>query len=79
MSRKANTYTPLKGYHIRETDKAILFEVHEVNGVPISGGPRQLWFPVSQMESQTYDSKEGDGELDTLVMSDWIIQQKDLL
>jgi hypothetical protein len=72
------TYVQLRGYHKRETDKAILFDIREIEGEPLDK-PKQEWFPVSQMKSQTYkkDRTMADiDELDELWVSQWIAQQK---
>lgn len=75
----------IEGRIVRETEKAVLFNVRVVNGRSIEN-PRNEWFPISQMKSRTiaappkdpYQDPEED-ELDTMKMSHWICQTKGLV
>lgn len=73
----------LEGIKLRETDKAILFKVHRVNGKDLPE-PLTTWFPTSQMKSaltlaplpETTDATE---TYDWMKMSHWICQNKGLV
>jgi len=74
---RTQTYVTLQGYKIRETDKAVQFEIHEVAGDPLES-PKKEWFPFSQMKSQTYNKTPGSNDFDTITVTQWIAEQKDL-
>lgn len=66
----------LTGYRLRESEKAVQFQVETVAGEPLSE-PKTEWFPFSQVESsQTTHTPD---EMDTLTVSQWIVDQKDLV
>ena len=71
---------PVRGYILRSTDKAIHFEIHEVNGLSVIdeyGDPQAEWFPISQITSIT---KAADPqEQDEIMVKDWLLKTKDLL
>ena len=78
----------LQGYHIRETEKAVLFEVHQINGAPwdLEDSPdrnnkRQHWFPFSQVKSITHANTVGDSaiEYDNIQVKEWILSSKGIL
>jgi hypothetical protein len=69
------TYS-LQGYVMNETSKAVNFAIHQINGVPLEPISVQ-WFPLSQTKSK-YVAHE-DGEFDNLIVTEWIMKQKDLL
>jgi hypothetical protein len=84
MTRTTGTQITLMGYHLRETDKAVLFKVHQVDGeewTPESGSSRDRdhWFPLSQMTKRVYSHCAKDGEMDSITVSQWICQQKGLV
>jgi hypothetical protein len=74
-------YITLQGYRMRETDAAILFEIHQIDGEdwePDTGIARKMWFPLSQMRSQDYNTRPTN-EYDTITISKWIAGQKGLV
>lgn len=71
----ADTYYSLQGSIIRETEKAILFQVEEINGLPIDDSPQE-WFPLSQVKSIL---RSTNSDLDKIEVKEWILQQKELL
>ena len=80
MPRNASAYHPVRGYILRETDKAVQMEVHEISGISAAdedGENKSEWFPVSQLKSIT--RSRGASEQDEIMASDWILKAKDLL
>lgn len=74
--RTTETHT-LGGSYIRETAKALQFQVETIDGQLIEGGELKTeWFPFSQV-SQIFKSKDA-GE-DKIVVSKWICEQKELV
>lgn len=70
----------LQGYRIRSTEKAILFEVHQVDGNPLTTPGVQHWFPRSQMKSSVYVHKADSGEeMDMIEVKEWIVKDKELI
>jgi hypothetical protein len=67
----------LKGSLERETEKAIQMLVSSINGVPMDEDTMQ-WFPLSQTSKIVRGPSYGSGE-DELHVSEWILQQKDML
>lgn len=67
----------LKGSLERETEKAIQMLVSSINGVPLDEDTTQ-WFPLSQTSKIVRAPSQGSGE-DELHVSEWILQQKDML
>lgn len=63
----------LSGTWLRETDKAVYFEVQGISGSPITPYI-SAWFPFSQAE-KWFKSPDGDGE-DWIIVSEWIVKQK---
>jgi hypothetical protein len=72
------TWVTCLGYRIRESDKAVLFKVHQVDGEEVEK-VADHWFPLSQMKSQVYSHEANDGDMDTITVSQWILEQKGLL
>jgi len=73
----------IHGYIIRETDRAILIEVQQVNETPLAdaevpGGNRNMWFPLSQV-STIYRDNGPDGKYDYIRAKEWICKQKELV
>jgi hypothetical protein len=84
MTRTPSPQITLLGYHLRESDKAVLFKVHQVDGeewTPESGSnkDRDHWFPLSQMSKQVYSRDGTEGEMDSITVSQWICEQKGLV
>lgn len=71
----SSTYI-LKGSLERETEKAVQMLVSSINGVPLDEDTTQ-WFPFSQV-SKVVRAGSGNVE-DELHVSEWILQQKDML
>lgn len=67
-TNRVNTYTPVSGKIIKETDAAVLFKV--------AGNPSH-WFPLSQINEIHRDVGNGgeEGE-DMIVVADWILIRK---
>jgi hypothetical protein len=68
------TYHALSGYIHRDTDKAIHFEVIEIDGVPVEESKKE-WFPLSQCSKITRQAK-GSQEMDKIEVSAWILSTK---
>lgn len=78
IRKKEATHT-LHGYIHRLTEKAILFEIIQVNDtpfVPAGTEGKKEWFPLSQ--TSTVSDRNGD-EYDYIVVSDWIARTKGIL
>jgi hypothetical protein len=65
----------LQGYILGESSKAIQFGIESINGLPLDEQNIQ-WFPLSQTKSIYRGS--GD-EQDCIVVSRWIMEQKELI
>lgn len=82
-NRKQDVHHTLQGYIHRETEKAILFEIIQLNGSPL-GAPgtegKKEWFPLSQTKSITRPapSETSHGEYDNITITHWIAKQKGL-
>lgn len=72
----------VSGYIMRQTEKAILIEIFQVDGSdipePESERDRQHWFPLSQV-STIHQGKVADNEYDYIRAKEWICKQKDLI
>ena len=73
----------IHGYIIRETEKAILIEVQQVNETrledkEVPNGNRNMWFPLSQVSTIHRDNGT-DGSYDYIRVKEWICKQKDLI
>ncbi len=82
-TRPGDKLHTIHGYIIRETDKAILIEVMQVNDsaladADVPGGSRNMWFPLSQVSTIHWSDGPG-GEYDYIRAKEWICKQKDLL
>lgn len=78
---RTNTYHSVEGYISRETDKAILIDVHKIAGEELYDGHenrKKHWFPISQVAKITRQPK-GSLELDCLMASEWILRQKEMI
>ena len=77
--KKETTHT-LHGYIHRQTEKAILFEILQVNDTPfVPDGTegKKEWFPLSQ--TSTISQGEEPQDYDYIVVSDWIARVKGIL
>lgn len=63
------------GKIIRESDKAILFEIHKLGNAKL-GEIKSEWFPLSQVTKIYSDSNNSNESY--LVVSQWIIDKKDI-
>lgn len=77
----------IEGTRIRETEKAILFCVKQVNGRVLPESKNE-WFPISQMKSaltlapdpeDPFNSEEESKAMDWMKMSHWICSTKGLV
>ncbi len=85
-TRPGDNIHTVHGYIQRQTDKAILIEVWQVNEreVPVPEGQpnRNTWFPLSQVTTiHTSPGGNADSamEYDYIRVKEWILKQKDLL
>lgn len=68
----------IHGLVIRETDKAVLFELHAIGTVqPFEKPYKNHWFPLSQI--QKIHTSPGLGEKDWILIKEWILTAKGLL
>ena len=82
-TRPGDRLHTIHGYIVRETDKAILIEVMQVNETALAdaevpGGSRNMWFPLSQVAT-IYRDNGADGGYDYIRAKEWICKQKDLV
>lgn len=71
----------LLGYKVRETEKAILFECHEINNLSLAdedGKVKQEWFPYSQVD-KIYLSGPNSQEYDWIMVPAWLLRKKEIL
>lgn len=70
----------VKGKYIRETDKAVLFRVTHVRDIELDE-PKTSWFPLSQITQMKHSTNPEHAleEEDTLMISEWIAKQKELI
>jgi exosome complex RNA-binding protein Csl4 len=78
MSRPATQYIKVYGYRLRETEKAVQFEVHKVGDDELET-PKREWFPFSQMKSQNYSTQQDRTTFDDIQVNDWVLRQKELI
>ena len=71
---RATDYSILLGYRLRETDKAIQFKVHQVDGEDLDE-PKNQWFPISRMKSQSYNTTPGSNDFDTITVESWLAEK----
>lgn len=71
----ATTYK-LTGTILRQTSKALQMLVSEINGVPLDEDEEQ-WFPFSQIDRIV--NRKHDAESDEITVSEWILQQKEMI
>lgn len=82
-ARAGDRLHTIHGYIIRETDKAILIEVQQVNETrledkEVPGGDRNMWFPLS-LVSTIHRSKNSGNDYDYIRAKEWICKQKGLI
>ena len=68
-------FIKLTGTKLRETDKAVHFQVDKVGDTALEESVTH-WFPFSQISSQT--SSHTDGQ-DEIKVAKWICQSKELV
>lgn len=74
--RAADPKVTVTGTYLGESAKAIQFNITQIGSTPLDK-PITTWFPFSQIE-KIYKSPKEIGK-DYLVVSEWILIQKDLL
>lgn len=79
------TSTPSKNSHViggyitGQTGKAVCIELMQIDGQEVEPEQQKKhWFPLSQVSS-VYTNRSPGGELDTITVSHWICQQKELV
>lgn len=78
MTRTSNdTIITLEGFAHAETGKAVQFEIYKI-GDEHMGAPKKEWFPFSQVKRIVRQPKNSQ-EMDTLVVSEWIMKAKELI
>ena len=65
----------IKRTRLRESEKAVQFNVQDISGEPLEKAKTE-WFPYSQIKSSVISK---DLNEDILVVSEWILNQKDLI
>ena len=60
-----------KGTIIKETEKAVYFEFHDISGEVLEDKPKH-WVPLSQVPKRTISHNEGE---DTMMLFTWIAQK----
>lgn len=76
MSNSNSRIYRLSGYKKRETEKAILFEVVEIDDIP-TNKDSSMWFPISQISSALYNPPNSQ-DLDWIEVPEWIVEAKGL-
>ena len=80
IKTQGETTHTLHGYIHRRTEKAILFEIVQVNDtpfVPEGTEGKKEWFPLSQ--TSTVSTAANPQDRDYIVVSDWIARTKGIL
>lgn len=85
--RPGDRFHTLQGFIHRETERAILFEPHQLNGSPLEVDPKPArhWFPISQCRSITRaapvppDDDTGEIEYDNLTVKEWLLKEKGIM
>jgi len=73
--RPGDPVITIRGTNLRETGKAVQFEIHLANEIKIDP-PVTEWFPFSQISKMTHDPKEDPEH--TFIVSAWIMGVKGL-
>lgn len=71
-----NTLVSIKGTVIKETEKAVFFEFHDISGTVMIAPYEKRWIPLSQVEKRMTGKNEGE---DTMMVSEWIMSKVDLI
>lgn len=66
------SYTTLRGTRLRESEKAVLFEVHDISGAPLDKA-HQSWFPISRISKSLHDPDKP--ETDIIVVESWLVDK----
>lgn len=70
----------IHGLIVRETDKAVLFELHAIGtAAPFERPYRNHWFPLSQIQKIHRNPILGEENKDWILIKEWILQAKGLL
>lgn len=84
MTRAADlpVYVTLTGFIEAETEKALLFETHEISGSPVAT-PTKEWFPISQISKIVRASKQADPgtreAMDWIMAAEWLCKKKGMV
>jgi len=70
----ATEFIKLTGTKLRETEKAVHFQVDEVADEPLEDSVTH-WFPISQISNQTTGTADGK---DIIKVAKWICESKEL-
>lgn len=73
---RSETLVTITGTHLRESPKAILFRIDQISAEPLEKS-KEEWIPFSQIRKITTDSTT-EGK-DSLVVTEWILKQKELI
>jgi hypothetical protein len=68
-------YIKLTGTRLRETEKAVHFQVDQVGDAVLEESVTH-WFPLSKIQKSTTRPTEGEDEL---FVADWICRAKELI
>lgn len=66
------SYTSIRGKTLRESERAVLFNVMEISGAPIDP-PHSHWFPISRMQKRVTNPNADDQ--DTMMVESWLIDK----
>lgn len=73
---RVTSYTKCLGTHLRETEKAVHFRVEQV-GDQVLDESKTLWFPFSQINSQTHNPTVDS--TDMVEVADWLLVKAELI
>ena len=76
MSKAHDVVHTITGNKLGESEKAIKFRVHEISGTPLDQTKTE-WFPLSQIDKIFTDPNNIN--CDSMIVSEWILQQKGLI
>ena len=76
MSRPHSAVHTIVGNKLGESEKAIKFRVHKISGIPLDQTKTE-WFPLSQIDKIFTDPNNIN--CDSMIVSEWILQQKGLI
>jgi hypothetical protein len=72
----SNVYVTLTGNKMKETEKAVLFQIQKISGTPVKLPKSTQWFPLSQVQKMFKDPTQSG--VDTITVSEWILKQKEI-